>query len=134
MSISPLADTVMLHRRDDGELEGSFGPVVVTDARGSLAGWVLTAAIGGSSGLKEAIKVVPGPAIALTGRPGEATAATPTTVNIDQPASLMSAPAGGGGGIFEISGTVTLSARSFDEWATTGLDDRSIVPVSFAIR
>jgi hypothetical protein len=113
LSVSPANLSVSLGRHDRPEGHGdAFGPIVVTDARGSLAGWTLSARAVDEHGDPVPISIDLGPVVALTGRPGEAFAAHPGQPQPGQPVVLMTAAAGGGGGIFEISGSVSAHSRS----------------------
>ena len=122
MSVSPTSANVVLHRHGD-HFVGQFGPITVVDARGSLVGWKLRASL--SVPESGHLTVHPATAVAVTGRPGEATAsgAAPLTMG---GTVIMSAPPEGGGGDFSISGTVDLERGNND-------GDTITVPLAFAV-
>jgi hypothetical protein len=110
ISVSPMSTNVTLRPVGDGsQATGSFGPVVVTDARGSLAGWTLSASAGGDVSPQK-IEFVLGPARVVTGRAGESSALVTASAAAGQSVAIMTAGPGGGGGKFEISGTVTVTS------------------------
>jgi hypothetical protein len=122
MSVSPSTSTVVLHRLgDSNRFSGNFGPVVVTDARGNLDGWVLSTTATGSSFVLDGVSIRPGAAVAVTGHTGDAIAARPGTADAGGGVDLMDAPGGGGGGMFQISGTVTVADGAPGDTATIAL-------------
>ena len=115
LSVSPTSSLLRLRRiAGTDRFSGAFGPVVVTDARGTLAGWTLSAEPGASTPSR-AVQVRPHSLVAVTGRPGEARASAPTTATEGRPAALMAAGSGGGGGMFGISGTLTVTDSATSE-------------------
>lgn len=105
--VTPGDTVARLHRSGNGRhFKGTLGPVQVTDARGSLAGWVLTIAL--ADGSLGRVSLTPSAALAVTGRAGEAHAGPRGTLAIGRPAPLMSATAEGGGGIFQIDASLDL--------------------------
>jgi hypothetical protein len=123
ISVLPTSANVVLHRDGDRHSVGQFGPITVIDARGSLAGWSLRASLAGPE--SGDLIVHPGTAVAITGRPGEATAsgAAPLTT---AGSVIMSAAPEGGGGDFSISGTVDLVGGNNDS-------DTVTVALAFAV-
>jgi hypothetical protein len=123
MWITPSRVTIALHPdQADGRLTGSFGPIVVTDTRGTLSGWELTASDVVSPVGTVTAEIIPGAATALTGLQSEATAGYASAVGGGQSSILMRAPQGGGGGKFAISGTVSLTSNGGQGASTVTLD------------
>ena len=124
MSVSPASTTVVLQQVKRGTYSGTFGPITVTDARGTQVGWSLKVTgpdVGGE------LTAIPGPAVAVTGRSGEALARPSSRLDSDG-TQLMVAPAGGGGGQFSIGGTVELNVR--DDTGGAPL----VIPVTLGFR
>lgn len=96
LTISPASVTVRLHRAGGG-YAGSWGPVWVIDARGTLVGW--TASVSAPPGV---VVSTDRPA-AVTGRPSEVAAGEAGS------GAVMRGVAGGGGGTFVVSGQVSSS-------------------------
>lgn len=117
LRVTPDRVVVTLHRSGH-ELVGTFGPVRLTDPRGTLAGWVLRASLltGGDHG---PVFVEPGDPVAVSGRPSEVTPAVRRQRVGAGGAVLLSAPRGGGGGTFAVSATVVEPADHGDHPATT---------------
>ena len=123
LSVSPGSASVVLHRNGNGHLVGRFGPITVVDARGSLAGWKLTASLAvPESGH---LTVHPGAAVAVTGRPGEAVASRAGSLTTEGTVIMTAAPDGGGGD-FSISGSVDVQSN-----ARAG--DSLTVPLNFTV-
>lgn len=107
-TIAPTDTVAHLHRRGRGRrFTGALGPVRVTDARGSLAGWVARVAL--ADGSNSRLSVTPSPAVAVTGLAGEAQGGRRALLVAGHPVDLMSAVADGGGGIFEIGASLDLA-------------------------
>lgn len=116
MSVSPTSVDVVLHRKSDGNFAGKFGPITVVDARGSLVGWKLTAALPAPESGRPTVH--PDAAVAVTGRPGEAAASHAATLTADGTV-IMSAAPDGGGGDFSISGTIEKDGGNHDGGTAT---------------
>lgn len=107
LTAAPAQLTVILRRQgQSSQFVGAYGPVTVVDARGTLAGWTaylcpenLPAA--------SALVVEPGRPVAVSGNPGEVRRGRGLRAGR---AAVMYAPAGGGGGTFETSGAIELTA------------------------
>ena len=107
-TITPSDAVAHLHRRGRGRrFTGTLGPVRVTDARGSLAGWVARVALADRSNSR--LSVTPSLAVAVTGRPGEAQGGRRALLVAGHSVDLMSAAADGGGGIVEIGASLDLA-------------------------
>lgn len=106
--ITPTDTVAHLHRRGRGRrFTGTLGPVRVTDARGSLAGWVVCVTL--ADGSNSRLSVIPSPVVAVTGRAGEALGGRRALLVAGEQVALMSAVADGGGGIFEIGASLDLA-------------------------
>ena len=111
LTAGPTMASVTLHRVGrSSRFTGSFGPLTVVDARGTLAGWTLWVASVGPlpSG---ALTVHPAKPVTVSGVPSEVHAAGPSKLG-SSPVGVMTAAAGGGGGTFADSGTVDLESSA----------------------
>jgi hypothetical protein len=126
LSVSPTSASVVLHRVASNRYVGSWGPLQVVDARGSLVGW--TAAIGLGFGTASGrLVVTPNPPVAVTGRPDEVVAAQAAVLTPGRSTLVMSGAAGGGGGTFSVTGTLTLTGGPANG------PDTLTVPVVFSV-
>jgi len=98
---------VVYLQRSGSRLVGTLGPVVLTDPRGTLAGWNLVARPVGPA--PRSLWVTPGVPVPVTGRPAEVSGEEPRLVGRGG-APLMRAAPGGGGGSFSVQATVELPA------------------------
>ncbi|HSS09237.1 MAG TPA: hypothetical protein VLL25_05100 [Acidimicrobiales bacterium] len=110
LAVRPSRLTLTMVRLGDSNLyQGSFGPLTLTDARGTLAGWKLSVTIAGLPPGSEA-KVFPQSVVGVTGYASEVRSAHRSTCESAKHcrAPIASAREGGGSGIFQLSGTVTV--------------------------
>jgi len=112
LRVSPAGAAVVLHRVAGNRYEGSWGPVRVVDARGSLVGWAV--AVGVSGPVPGRMAVVPDAPVALTGRPDEVVAEQAAVVAPGRSVPVMAGVSGGGGGTFAVGGRLELTGGSAD--------------------
>jgi len=110
LTVAPATATVPVARTGD-RASATFGPIVVTDSRGTLLGWTLSVTATVTRGTIGTLTIRPRTPAAPDGRLSEITAAPPTTIGSGETdiAPLMTAPPGGGGGSFQVSGSLTAS-------------------------
>lgn len=110
MTVHPASVAVTLHR-DGDRYVGTFGPITVNDARGTLVGWRAWLSLPGWT--DGTLVAHPGSPVAISGLQHEVAQAG--TGNVSDAPTIMSAPAGGGGGSFRVSGTLELRGASGDD-------------------
>ena len=107
LSVSPTTLTVELRRARGNHFTGTFGPITVTDGRGTLSGW--RASVWSAASGKGTLMVHAGSPTAISGLQNEVDGAPPSDLSDGQSATIMRAPSGGGGGTFSVGGAVELS-------------------------
>lgn len=110
LEVSPAHLTVTLQRSGHSDhFSGDYGPLTVVDARGTLRGWTAFLSVTGSPDAE--VEIHPGSPVVVSGIRSEVR--VPRSANLAHgQAVIMCAPAGGGGGTFADSGTLTLDSRS----------------------
>jgi hypothetical protein len=109
ISVSPATEVITLRQAGGGSFHGVLGPVDVTDARGTLTGWAVTARL--VSDTPGSLQLHLAAAHPVSGRPGEAQS-VPTVALGPAASTIMFAPTGGGGGEFAVSGSIDLDGAA----------------------